>query len=51
MGNKKYQLFVSSTFIDLQDERNKILKTLLDADCIPAGMEYFPAIDEDQLHI
>lgn len=44
----KYQVFVSSTFSDLQEERKKILTTLLDMNAIPAGMEFFPAIDEEQ---
>lgn len=48
MSDKKYQVFVSSTFTDLEDERNKVLKSLLDLNCIPAGMEYFPATDEQQ---
>lgn len=45
---KKYQVFVSSTYIDLQDERKAILRQLLDLDCIPAGMELFPSTDDDQ---
>lgn len=45
---KKYQVFVSSTYVDLQDERKAILKQLLELDCIPAGMELFPSTDDDQ---
>lgn len=45
---KRYQVFVSSTFADLQDERKKVIQTLLKLDCIPTGMELFPATDEDQ---
>ena len=45
---KRYQVFVSSTFADLQDERRKVLQTLMEMDCIPAGMEIFPAVDEEQ---
>lgn len=45
---KKYQVFVSSTYIDLQDERKAILRQLLELDCIPAGMELFPSTDDDQ---
>jgi hypothetical protein len=41
MSEKKYQVFVSSTFTDLEDERNKVLRSLLDLNCIPAGMEFF----------
>jgi len=44
----RYQVFVSSTFADLQDERRAVIQTLMEMDCIPAGMELFPAADEDQ---
>jgi hypothetical protein len=44
----RHQVFVSSTFVDLQDERRKISEALLKLDCIPAGMELFPATDEEQ---
>jgi hypothetical protein len=46
--NKRYQVFVSSTFADLQGERRQVIETLLNLDCIPAGMEWFGAIDEEQ---
>ncbi|PLR35022.1 hypothetical protein CYR55_14040 [Chimaeribacter californicus] len=46
--DKRYQVFVSSTFTDLQDERKSVIQTLMEMDCIPAGMELFPAIDEEQ---
>lgn len=45
---KRYQIFISSTFSDLKDERNKVMQTIMSLDCIPAGMELFPAMDEDQ---
>jgi hypothetical protein len=45
---KRYQVFVSSTFEDLQLERQEVMQALLELDCIPAGMELFPAADEDQ---
>ena len=51
MSNKKYQVFVSSTFIDLQEERRKVLDVLLMADCIPAGMEAFVATDDEQFEV
>lgn len=40
--NKKYQVFVSSTYEDLKDERKAISQALLESGCIPAGMELFP---------
>ena len=46
----RYQVFVSSTYADLKNERQKVIQTLMEMDCIPAGMEIFPAIDEEQWH-
>lgn len=46
--NKRYQVFVSSTFADLKEERAKVIQTIMELDYIPAGMEIFPAIDEEQ---
>ena len=45
---KKYQVFVSSTYVDLTEERKEVIQALLELDCIPVGMEMFPAADEDQ---
>ena len=47
--NKKYQVFVSSTYTDLKDERRKVMHALMEMDCIPAGMEMFPAADDEQM--
>jgi len=47
--DKVYQVFVSSTFADLQDERRQVSDTLAKAGFIPAGMELFPATDQQQL--
>jgi hypothetical protein len=46
--DKRYQVFVSSTYEDLREERNEVMHALLELDCIPSGMELFPAADEDQ---
>lgn len=46
---KRHQVFVSSTFTDLIEERREVIQTLMQMDCIPAGMELFPAADEEQL--
>lgn len=43
--DKRYQVFVSSTFTDLKDERQGVLKAILELDHMPAGMELFPATD------
>jgi hypothetical protein len=45
---KKYQVFVSSTFRDLADERQDTIRNILDLGHIPAGMELFPAADTEQ---
>jgi hypothetical protein len=45
---KRYQVFVSSTYTDLADARREVSQTLLQMDCMPAGMELFPAADEEQ---
>jgi hypothetical protein len=47
--DKRYQVFISSTYADLKDERRAVIQTVIGADCIPAGMELFPAVDEKQL--
>lgn len=45
---KKHQVFVSSTYKDLTEERQEVMQALLELDCIPIGMELFPAADDDQ---
>lgn len=42
---KRHQVFISSTFNDLKQERAEIIQALLELDCFPAGMEIFPATD------
>jgi sRNA-binding regulator protein Hfq len=44
----KYQIFVSSTFEDLKEERNLVIKAILEMGHIPVGMEMFSAGDEEQ---
>ena len=51
MADKKYQVFISSTYSDLKEERRKILDILLMADCIPSGMEAFVATDNEQFEV
>ncbi len=46
--DKRYQVFVSSTYEDLIEERQQVMQALLELDCMPSGMELFPAADEDQ---
>ena len=47
--NKKLQVFVSSTYTDLIEERQAAVEAILDAGHIPAGMELFKADNESQL--
>jgi len=44
--DKRYQVFVSSTFTDLKEERQAALRAVLELDHMPAGMELFPAADD-----
>jgi len=46
--DKRYQVFVSSTYMDLREERSAVIRVLMEMNCIPAGMELFPAADEEQ---
>lgn len=43
MDNKRYQIFISSTFSDLIEERDKVTQAVLKLGHFPAGMELFPA--------
>ncbi|WP_171011993.1 DUF4062 domain-containing protein [Hathewaya histolytica] len=45
---KRYQVFISSTFVDLKEEREEVMKAILSLDCFPAGMELFPASNQSQ---
>ncbi len=49
--DKRYQVFVSSTFEDLQEARREAMQALLTMDCIPTGMELFPATDDESLEL
>jgi uncharacterized protein DUF4062 len=43
---RRHQVFVSSTYRDLVDERESVLRALLEMNCIPSAMELFPASDD-----
>lgn len=47
--NKKYQVFVSSTYNDLKEERLAVTQLLLKMGFIPVGMEQFPASNMSQM--
>jgi hypothetical protein len=46
--NKVYQVFVSSTIKDLQEERRTVINTILKKGFLPAGMELFAAGNDEQ---
>lgn len=48
---KKYQIFISSTYDDLKEERKKVQDTILSMYHFPIGMEMFSAADEEQWEI
>lgn len=44
---RRFQVFVSSTYVDLREARQQVTMTLLECDAFPTGMEIFPAADDD----
>ena len=48
---KKLQVFVSSTYADLKEERQAAVEAILSARHIPAGMELFAAGDKSQMEV
>jgi len=47
----KYQVFISSTFHDLKEERQAAVEAILKRHHIPAGMELFSAGNDSQLQV
>lgn len=45
---KRYQVFISSTYKDLKEERRAVSESIIDLKCFPASMEYFPARSQEQ---
>ncbi len=41
--NRIYKVFISSTFLDLKEERKLIFDEIVKAECVPIGMENFAA--------
>lgn len=48
MHDKRYQVFISSTFQDLREERRAVQDVIISMGDFPVQMESFPAADEDQ---
>mgnify|MGYP000296506868 FL=1 len=51
MVEKKYQIFISSTYKDLINARKKVMEEVLSMGHFPVGMESFTAGDEEQWEI
>ena len=51
MEEKKYQIFVSSTYKDLIVAREKVFETILKLYHFPVGMEMFSADDDEQWEV
>lgn len=51
MAEKKYQVFISSTYKDLINARKKVMEEVLSMGHFPVGMESFTAGDEEQWEI
>ena len=47
----KYQVFISSTFEDLKEIREQVIRCVLEMGHIPVGMEMFSAANEDQWRV
>lgn len=47
----KYQIFISSTYTDLKDERQAVVEAVLNSGNIPAGMELFNSSSKSQWEI
>lgn len=50
-NDTKYQIFISSTYEDLKEERSVVAETILKLNHIPIGMEMFNAGDEAQWEV
>lgn len=49
--DKIFQIFISSTYEDLKEERQIAVQKILESHCIPAGMELFTAQSKNQWEI
>ncbi|MBY5447665.1 DUF4062 domain-containing protein [Rhizobium leguminosarum] len=49
MTDKRYQVFISSTFKDLEEERRAVQDAIISMGDFPVQMESFPATDESQM--
>src|SRR6266404_4322936 len=49
--DRRYQVFISSTFKDLEDERKKAIQVVVERGHIPIALERFSAKDESDLKV
>lgn len=47
IDQRRFEVFVSSTYADLREARQRVTMALLESDAFPTGMEIFPATDDD----
>lgn len=47
--DKRYQVFLSSTYTDLKEERQEVISALIKRKCFPIAMEYFPAMSRKSI--
>lgn len=48
MVERRFDVFVSSIYEDLKEERKEVTQAILECDCMPLGMEMFPASNLEQ---
>jgi hypothetical protein len=51
LPTKRFQIFISSTYKDLIEERQAAVQAILSSGHIPAGMELFAASDQSQMNV
>ena len=51
MNDKIYKVFVSSTYLDLKEQRQKVIDSILKMKHLPVGMEMFNASSDSQWKI
>ncbi|MCR4745824.1 MAG: DUF4062 domain-containing protein [Lachnospiraceae bacterium] len=48
MKDKIFKVFISSTYKDLKEHRNKVIEAILKMEYLPVGMEMFNASSDEQ---
>jgi len=50
-SDRKYQIFISSTYEELKEQRKMLVDSILKLDYIPSGMEMFSAGDANEFEV